>query len=246
MTQLADVNDFIDVSHDVTTERQLSDALGGIAREMGFDRHSLYRREVAHDRASIALTDYPEDWVARVRQRRYYVDDPAYMASWRTAVGFSSREVGSLLALTTRQRNILQEARKADLGEWFAVPAHVANESRGLATFVVCRGRELPERNLPMAQLVGCFAYEAARRLHRRSEVLAPPPVALTPRQLDCLILVARGKTDWEIGAILGVAEDTIGKYMDDARRRYGVSRRSELVVRALYDGHFSLEDAIR
>ena len=95
-----------------------------------------------------------------------------------------------------------------------------------------------------MAQLVGAFAYEAARRL-RRARGLPSSPVPLTQRQIDCVLLVARGKSDWEISRILGIAEDTVTEHLDAARGRYGVSRRGQLVVRALYDGWFSLTDAI-
>jgi LuxR family quorum-sensing system transcriptional regulator CciR len=44
---------------------------------------------------------------------------------------------------------------------------------------------------------------------------------------------------------LLGLSPDTVHKYLESAKRRYGVSSRTELVVRALYDGQLSFNDVI-
>jgi LuxR family quorum-sensing system transcriptional regulator CciR len=123
------------------------------------------------------------------------------------------------------------------------------------------RNIPLPAQNLPMAQLVGCLAYEAARQLlrsgvcfvgpaseptkHARPHIGRSSAGGLTARQLDCIVLVARGKTDWEISRILGLHEQTVTEHLNEARRRCGVSRRSELVIHALYHGHVSFNDVL-
>lgn len=243
MTELSDLNEFIAASRDVANDAALGVLVGDFAREMAFDGFSLFRGS-SDGSPSIAVTNYPESWLERVISKRYYGDDPVYHAARKTAVGFRRDQIAEHLLLSERQRIILAESERAGLGDWFAVPAHVSGETCGVATFVVRTGRELPVARLPFAQLAGAFGFEAARRL-RRNGRHAVDAVRLTPRQVECLLLIARGKTDWEIGTILGLAEDTVGKYVDAARDRYGVSRRSQLVVRALYDGHFSLAEAM-
>jgi LuxR family quorum-sensing system transcriptional regulator CciR len=59
----------------------------------------------------------------------------------------------------------------------------------------------------------------------------------LTHRQLECIVLVARGKSDWEISKILGLSEHTVKDYIKEARERYDVPTRIQVVMRALYDG---------
>ena len=84
------------------------------------------------------------------------------------------------------------------------------------------------------------------RPLSRRSEGFARPQApSLTTRQLECIIFVARGKTDWEISKILGLHEQTVTQHLNEARRRCGVSRRSELAIHALYHGHVTFEDVL-
>jgi DNA-binding CsgD family transcriptional regulator len=59
------------------------------------------------------------------------------------------------------------------------------------------------------------------------------------------VVLVAQGKSDWEIGRLLGISESTVHKHIEDAKRRFKVSTRIQLVVRSLADARLSFQDAI-
>jgi LuxR family quorum-sensing system transcriptional regulator CciR len=98
-------------------------------------------------------------------------------------------------------------------------------------------GEMLDHRQLPpFVQLVGSFAFEAARKISRIHAPQSECP-SLTERQAECVALVARGKTDWEISQILGIGQETVIQHVKDARDRYGVTKRtachSRLVRRA-------------
>jgi LuxR family quorum-sensing system transcriptional regulator CciR len=99
-----------------------------------------------------------------------------------------------------------------------------------------------------MAQLVGPFAFEAARKIIRRYQGRSRPTSGgrLTPRQLDCVLLVARGKTNREIAADLGIKPDTVVEYLEEARRHYEARNRTDLAFRAVYDGAFTLSDVLK
>ncbi|TIT45686.1 MAG: LuxR family transcriptional regulator, partial [Mesorhizobium sp.] len=56
--------------------------------------------------------------------------------------------------------------------------------------------------------------------------------VPLTAREYECLQWAARGKTAWEIGCILGITRRTAAFHLDNARRKLGVTTRSQLVAR--------------
>jgi LuxR family quorum-sensing system transcriptional regulator CciR len=97
-----------------------------------------------------------------------------------------------------------------------------------------------------MAQLVGSFAFQAARTLVAKMRELPDrPPVKLTQRQLECIALVARGKSDWEIGKILGLSEATVTTYVKHARERYDVPTRIQVVLRALYEGSIPFSEIL-
>jgi LuxR family quorum-sensing system transcriptional regulator CciR len=75
-----------------------------------------------------------------------------------------------------------------------------------------------------------------------RQPPLLPPP-RLTDRQRDCVVLAARGKSDWEIARILGISHQTVIQYLKRARARYGVASRTLLAVHALFDGTIAFID---
>src|SRR3546814_2287759 len=76
--------------------------------------------------------------------------------------------------------------------------------------------------------LIGTFAFNAARQICCRRCPTRCRAVHLTDRQRDCVILVAQGKTDWEIGKIFGLKKDSVTKVIDAARMRYDVANRTE------------------
>jgi LuxR family quorum-sensing system transcriptional regulator CciR len=126
------------------------------------------------------------------------------------------------------------------------VPAHVPGEARGSCSFASEADRPIEDAMLPVAQLAGAFAFEAARRLwsgRGQRDVQAPQ---LTDRQRDCVLWVARGKGDWEISRILGVSEETVARHIKQACERYGVNKRTLLAIRTLFDGTLSFTDLFR
>jgi LuxR family quorum-sensing system transcriptional regulator CciR len=129
------------------------------------------------------------------------------------------------------------------LHDGFSVPCFVGNEVTGTCSFVVGPGNPLPDGELAMAELVGHYAYEAARAMMLRARNGNATSVRLSPRQIECIELIARGKTDWEIARILGISEATVKEYVNDARRRYRVGKRVQLVLRAVFDDHLRLND---
>ncbi|WP_397417835.1 LuxR C-terminal-related transcriptional regulator [Phenylobacterium sp.] len=56
----------------------------------------------------------------------------------------------------------------------------------------------------------------------------------LTARERGVLTWVAEGKSDWEIGMILGLSETTVRFHVDNARRKLGAANRTHAVARFL------------
>jgi len=217
-----------------------------VTRAMGFRHFALVHHvNLQPGSNGIHIVDYPEEWVDRFQTRRLYASDPIHRASSRTAVGFTWSQLGRLIEVTAFDKAILAEARDAGLGEGFTVPAHIPGEANGSCSFAMARGEGLNEAMLPAAQLIGGFAFEAARRLGQRDCSNKNAPI-LTERQAECVALVGRGKTDWEISQILGIGHETVIQHVKDARDRYGVTKRTLLAVRALFDGQISFADVFR
>jgi DNA-binding CsgD family transcriptional regulator len=82
-------------------------------------------------------------------------------------------------------------------------------------------------------QLFAVHAQEAALRLLVPATGDSQLP-SLTPRELETLRWTMEGKTAWEVGRILGIAEDTVIRHAHSASRKLGCSSKHHAVVKAL------------
>jgi len=257
LTQLADVQRFIDESRRVKTPAELDNLLASITTEMGFEYYALihhvdlsrYNSKLDHmvDGNLVALSNYPPAWVEAYITRNIVADDPVLLASHRTSVGFKWEDVPKLIKVTNKHRKITEDTRRAGIADGFTVPAHVPGEANGSCNFAMSLGRPLPEENLAMAHMIGAYAFQAARSLVLNAQGMTnyTPRVPLSQRQLECTFLVGRGKTDWEIARILGISEETVKRHLKDAREHYDVPKRVQLVIRAVFDGQIAISDLL-
>lgn len=224
---------------------RLRAALDDATRELGFRYFALLDHDslASTGHGLVRIDNYPEDWVGELTRTGLGRDDPVHQASRRSNTGFAWSELKSLILLGRHHKTILARSRYFGIGEGFTIPANVPDEPSGSCSFAVRVGADLPETRLRCAELIGAHALRAARRL--RPLRSAPVRPTLSRRQIQCLRLVARGKTDWEIARILGLSIETARQYVKSARAAYDVVSRTQLVVYGLRDQWISFEDAI-
>jgi len=225
------------------TELEL--ALGDASERLGF-RHFAMVQHVDFGQATSAgfrLHNYPDSWVRWFDDHGLGVTDPVHRASHTTLTGFRWSAIPTMIPLSVRDRHVLHEASAHGLNSGYTVPAHVPGETLGSCTFAAAANDSIEEDLLPVAQLVGQFAFEAGRRVI--GQRACAQSLKLTPRQLECIMYVGRGKTDAEIGQILGLSAGTVVEHLRNARERYNAASRAVLPVRALYDGALSFADVL-
>ena len=239
------VDAFVRDVRELETEEALAGALADVSRDLGFRYFALtHHVDIRHSSAAIRIHNYPEGWADWFDGQSLGSTDPVHRATNVTSVGFTWSKLPEMIALTDKDRQILELARREGIGEGFTVPAHVPGEAHGSCSFACVTGERFADEHLALLQLVGAYAFEAARRM-RRSR-FSSGPVQLTDRQRDCVIWAARGKSDWEIAQVLGVSEATVGEHLRHAYERYGVGKRTLVTVHALFDGTIGFLDVLR
>jgi len=251
MTTFADVEQFVKSARKLSRMDELKTLLSDAVVTLGFDYVALMHHVSTPEqtRWAVQVIDYPEPWRALIRSRGYLAQDPVLALCQSSAAAFLWSELPTRFSMSTRQTEILQSAMDCGLSEGFTVPLNVPGEFTGSCSFGLAPGREAPRRSLPAAQYVGCFAFEAARRIQKIDRRLerqdAEGAHRLTQRQFDCLVLAAQGKSDWHIARLLGISSDTVHQHIEAAKRRYGVASRTQLVVRALFDSQITFADIL-
>jgi DNA-binding CsgD family transcriptional regulator len=241
----ATIEAFIRLIGAVTNTDDLADAMSAVAADLGFQYFALAHHVdlAAAGATAIRLHNYPARWADYYETNGLGVSDPVHRASHKTSIGFRWSEIPTLVPLTPRDWQMLDRGREEGIGDGFTIPANVPGEAFGSCSFASDESMPIDAAKLPLAQLAGDFAFEAARRLWRVRDLPMLATPRLTDRQRDCVRWLARGKSDWEISEILCVSEETVTKHLKLARERYGVERRTSLAIRALFDGTLSFAD---
>jgi RNA polymerase sigma factor (sigma-70 family) len=59
----------------------------------------------------------------------------------------------------------------------------------------------------------------------------SPALATLTPREREILDWLAEGKSNWEIGQIVGCSEETVKKHLQRTYRKLGVETRMHAAI---------------
>jgi len=227
------------------SKRELLALTEAAVGELGFDRlamvHALWFRRPK--RRLIRLDNFGE-FAEIFIARKYYLCDPALQSCQQVNTAFAWAQMPKLILFDQRHEAILREARRHGLRVGMSLPVGVIGEPPGCCSFATKR-HDLPARShCYAATLIGASAFREARRLHGFPARAAKVPM-LSPRKLEILQLAALGKTDPEIGTILGIKRSTVEFYMSQMRLAFDVYSRTQLCVAALRFGLVAFEDAI-
>ncbi|MCH8685822.1 LuxR family transcriptional regulator [Pedomonas mirosovicensis] len=238
---------FLEDIRAVRTEKELTRLVAQVLQEFGFRHYAIISHVdlLAPPQGAVRIIDYPQSWKERSAQQRYFADDPVLLTAQRMALPFTWEDIPRHLDLTRRQQAILEEARAAGLAHGYTVPIHVPGQVSGSCSFSY-EAEAVDPAAFPAAHYIGIYAFNAALKLSGRAAERPEQAVRLTNRQRQCLALAARGKSDWSIGQLLTLSQQTVHMHIELAKNRYGVSSRVEAVVRALFDGELAFADILR
>ena len=131
--------------------------------------------------------------------------------------------------------------RRIGIDHVVALPVLVDDEV--LVSFVLNRRRrDFSDRECELLDRVGpvlarLFAGLRASARSGTQSLCAGATAPLTPRERDVIAWLAAGKTDRDIGAILGCSHRTVQKHLQRIYEKLGVETRTAAVMRALGPG---------
>ena len=219
--------------------------LQSAARGLGFD-HVLFAvmpRPKANPADVYLRSNYPGRWRDHYDRNNLRSADPTVEYCFRSNAPFvwvpqSFR--------TPEQQALYEEASAFGLKVGVTLPIRGVDGEVGMLT---CVRDEIPgpaflndlNRSLGGLSLLRDVAFDS---LHQHVHAAATPaedaPV-LTAREMDCLRWMCAGKTAWEIGRILAISEAGVNFHIANLRNKFGVSRRNDVVIKAIRLGLIDL-----
>ena len=131
-------------------------------------------------------------------------------------------------------RRCMEINRRHGLTEAFVV---TVDDPSGEATGVVGIGASNVELNAVTRATLTCAAEQFYRSVIRVAGAKPDGATTPTPRELEILTWIACGKSDWQIGRILGISAKTVNYHAENVKRKFGVATRIQAVARALQKG---------
>jgi DNA-binding CsgD family transcriptional regulator len=212
---------------------------------MGFDR--LVYLDTRLDTTSGDLqvrTTFPDAWRERYVQEDYATSDPfiRYCCASTSPVSTGKAYLDDYAYLNARERLLIEEAAHFGAQAGFSVTARTL-ASGPPAGWNLCSSQCRKEieavrrHHEPMLRLAALYAHERLCALPASRDTAQN----LSPRERQCLALVARGMRVKEVASRLGLAPVTVELHLRNARVRLGVATRDEAVARATFLGQIAL-----
>jgi LuxR family quorum sensing-dependent transcriptional regulator len=174
------------------------------------------------------------DWSAHYGRNSLHRADPAVRMLARRHRPYSWTEARTIFPSSMGER-VMDACRDyTGFREGLVIPIYESDGS--LLTALLC-GRELdlsPEVR-PFIHLAG---YHYAARGRELSQGIGHNPVCpLTRRQVECLQWVKDGKTDRQIGILMGISTATVHNHIEAAKRILGTPKRTLAALEAWRQG---------
>lgn len=186
---------------------------------------------------AVMMCNYPEayqEWFSVNECAKY---DPAFWYARRELTTFYWSELPRRLELTRKQTRILSEARDFGIADGLTIPLIIPGAMPASCSLVPGPDGLEPMLTPDIAWMAFRAHLEARRRLPDWKG-----NVRLTAPQREVMYWAARGKSDRDIGTILGISPRTAGKRVDAVRALYGVADRTQAVLAAITYGEIQPE----
>ncbi|KWA17859.1 hypothetical protein WT41_25050 [Burkholderia territorii] len=211
---------------------ELGRMLVDIGRLAGFDHvcYQDYRMTGGTLKSGRTLSNYPEAWLSRYRERAYLMIDPVaqHAMSSLTPLIWCDR-----IFATTEQRELRDGSRMYGLSDGVSFPAHNRHGDVACVSFVR-QARASDNGDLPFAipswgALVANLTLDTCRRL----EALQSDAPCLSARELEILKWVAEGKSSWDISRIVALTEHGVLHHIRNIMKKFDMPTRRQAVLMA-------------
>ncbi|RQZ65950.1 LuxR family transcriptional regulator [Burkholderia sp. Bp9004] len=176
------------------------------------------------------LSNYPEAWLSRYRERAYLMIDPIalHAMSSLTPIIWCDR-----IFATTEQRELRIGSRMYGLSDGVSFPAHNRHGDVACVSFVR-QARVSDDGDAPFdVPSWGALAANLMLDTCRRLEAMQSDAPCLSARELEILKWVAEGKSSWDISRIVSLTEHGVLHHIRNIMKKFDVPTRRQAVLMA-------------
>jgi DNA-binding CsgD family transcriptional regulator len=179
---------------------------------------------------------WPPEILLEYQNNDYVRQDMLPAVARLSATPFTWAELLRDRKQTQKQIAFHSWVRQLGVIDGYAVPIHLPGGDVGLCVSVATHIIDDAEERLAL-HLASLYAHERCRALGgltEASSVKAP----LSPRELECLKWVLDGKSDTDIGKILGISHTTVHFHIEKVKKKLGVRTRTQAAAMVMTLGY--------
>jgi LuxR family quorum sensing-dependent transcriptional regulator len=180
----------------------------------------------------VLLNAWPKGWFEQYRKSNFYAHDPVAASLRVRRETFRWADVA--IPPDDKLAKSVMTVSFSDyrLRQGFCVPIYGLGGYQAGISFAGFDVDDAKEANAAI-QLVGIYAFNRLANLKSTRKECG----MLTEREREVLRWTAAGKTAWDTGGILGIAEDTVNKHIASAMRKLNVYSRAQAVAESIRRG---------
>ncbi|WP_352799919.1 LuxR family transcriptional regulator [Mesorhizobium sp. M0870] len=227
---------FLDQTDGVAKSEHLFDLLSDFA--LNFDCPWIAYGSLAPDRLKpgrgdpAVMLNYPREWQQRYFEMGYDRIDPTIKRSRRRVEAFRWSEVYNDESTTEDERRVFDEAATFGLRSGISVPLHGPDGRFAIMNFAQAWDGELQNRAITYLQLAALHFHLRVDKFANPSDIEEAPN--LSPREKECILWTAKGKSSWEIAKIVGISVNTVNFHIKNIMRKMDATSRTTAAIKAI------------
>jgi LuxR family quorum sensing-dependent transcriptional regulator len=176
------------------------------------------------------FNNWPKDWFDLYREKGFFETDPMVFETLRRMTTFLWSEISEARGFTPEGRVVFAAFKAYGWSEVMGVPVHGPSGYQGLVSMASLKPLTLTPSERGVLRAMALAVHDLAHASVGYGEGMRSR-IDLTRREADCMRWVAAGKTDAEIGIILGIATATAHYHVEHVKKKAGTRSRSEAVA---------------
>ncbi|MBR1225194.1 LuxR family transcriptional regulator [Bradyrhizobium sp. AUGA SZCCT0176] len=231
------IEEFIDKTRDASSASQLKDLFLATIREEGYE-NAVFARAQNKRLISIPWSEFPLGYLDTYRAEQWDRIDPVVQHIHTARGPFSWSETCDPGQVNRAQRNFFEECRELGVHSGITIPMRgPARETDLISLSFRQNGTPAVDKTAHIYMVCVQYWLKYCELIDRREL----PAVALTAQEIECLKWCKEGKTNWEIGEILGISQKTVEFHVGNTMKKLGAGNRITAVIMGIKHGIVSL-----
>ena len=132
------------------------------------------------------------------------------------------------------EREFITKMRENGLRDGISLPIYGSDGCMAILNYASGQFLDFHDGDGEILLFVAITAYQRIKQYMAKSILKQSLNVKLSNREIECLQWAMEGKSNWEIGVLMGISARTVQFHMANCQNKLGVSNRMQAAMKAL------------